>query len=54
MSIVSRSARDGAKYYGPFGGRSQTREIINTVCRALLLPDCSRKFPRDIGKDRPA
>ena len=53
MSIVSRSARDGAKYYGPFGGRSQTREIINTVCRALLLPDCSRKFPRDIGKDRP-
>ncbi len=53
MSIASRSARDGAKYYGPFGGRSQTREIINTVCRALLLPDCSRKFPRDIGKDRP-
>ena len=53
MSIASRSARDGAKYYGPFGGRSQTREIINTICRALLLPDCSRKFPRDIGRDRP-
>ncbi len=53
MSIASRSARDGAKYYGPFGGRSQTREIINTICRALLLPDCSRKLPRDIGRDRP-
>ena len=53
MSIASRSARDGARYYGPFGGRSQSREIINTICRALLLPDCSRKFPRDIGKERP-
>ena len=53
MSIASRSARDGAKYYGPFGGRSQTREIIGTICRALRLPDCSRKFPRDIGRDRP-
>ena len=53
MSIASRSARDGARYYGPFGGRSQSREIIHTICRALLLPDCSRKFPRDIGKERP-
>ena len=53
MSISSRAARDGARYYGPFGGRSQSREIIRTISRALLLPDCSRRFPRDIGKDRP-
>ena len=53
MSIASRAAKDGARYYGPFGGRYQSREIINTICKALLLPDCSRKFPRDIGKDRP-
>ena len=53
MSIASRAAKDGAKYYGPFGGRYQSREIINTICKALLLPDCSRKFPRDIGKERP-
>ena len=53
MSIASRAAKDGAKYFGPFGGRSQTRDIIATVSKALLLPDCSRKFPRDIGKERP-
>ncbi len=53
MKLVSRAAQDGARYFGPFGGRSQTREIISTVSKALLLPDCSRRFPRDIGKDRP-
>ena len=53
MRLVSRAGQDGAKYFGPFGGRSQTRDIITTVSRALLLPDCSRRFPRDIGKERP-
>ena len=51
---VSRSApKDGASYFGPFGGRYQTREIIDVIRRTLLLPDCSRSFPRDIGKERP-
>ena len=53
MSIAARAGKDGARYFGPFGGRSQTRDIISTVSKALLLPDCSRKFPRDIGKERP-
>ena len=51
---VSRSApKDGARYFGPFGGRYQTREIIAVIQSALQLPDCTRKFPRDIGKARP-
>ena len=51
---VSRSApKDGASYYGPFGGRYQTREIISAIRQTLLLPDCTRRFPRDIGKERP-
>ncbi len=54
VMTVSRSApKDGADYYGPFGGRFQTREIIRVIQSALLLPDCPRKFPRDIGKERP-
>ncbi len=53
MSIANRAGKDRARYYGPFGGRSQTRAIISTVSKALLLPDCTRKFPRDIGKERP-
>ena len=53
MELSSRAEKDGADYYGPFGGRYQSREIIDAISGALLLPDCSRKFPRDIGKERP-
>ena len=53
FSLVNRTAEDGARYFGPFGGRGESHEIIDTLSRTLLLPTCSRKFPRDIGKDRP-
>ena len=53
LEISSRAEKDGADYYGPFGGRYQSREIIDAISKALLLPDCSRSFPRDIGKERP-
>ena len=53
MTLSSRAGKDGARYYGPYGGRYQTREIIQTIQKTLLLHDCNRKFPRDIGKERP-
>lgn len=53
MSLINRSAKDGARYFGPFGSRGQTYGIIETISRALLLPTCAKKFPRDIGKERP-
>lgn len=53
LSLANKQGRDGARYFGPFGGRSQTHDIIETVCRALMLPTCAKKFPRDIGKERP-
>lgn len=53
MSIASKSANDGAKYYGPFGTRGTTKQIIDSISKALLLPDCSRHFPAEIGKERP-
>ena len=53
MSVTRNAPKDGASYFGPFGGRYQTREIISVIQNALLLPDCSRRFPRDIGKERP-
>ena len=53
FSLVSRAEEDGARYFGPFGGRRETRLAIEAVCGALKLPTCSRKFPRDIGKVRP-
>ena len=53
ISISNRANDDGAKYYGPFGSRGTSFGIISALKKALLLPDCSRKFPRDIGKARP-
>ena len=53
FSIVNKTVEDGAKYFGPFGSRGSSKEIIDTVCKALLLPTCGRKFPRDFGRDRP-
>jgi len=53
FSMVNRMADDGGRYFGPFGGRTETRQAIEAVCAALRLPTCSRKFPRDIGAERP-
>ncbi len=53
LSIANRVANDGAKYFGPFGSRGTTYGIITALKKALMLPDCSRRFPRDIGKERP-
>ena len=53
FSIVSRAAEDGARYFGPFGGRGETRAALDAIASALRLPTCHKKFPRDIGKERP-
>lgn len=53
FTLTNRYAKDGARYFGPFGGRSVTKDIIDTLCKALQLPTCTRKFPRDIGRARP-
>ena len=53
FTLVNRPANDGAKYFGPFGGRYETRQAVDAVCPALRLPTCRRQFPRDIGAERP-
>ena len=53
FSLVNRPTDDGAKYFGPFGGRHETRLALDAVCAALRLPTCNRRFPRDIGRERP-
>ena len=53
FSLVNHTEKDGAKYFGPYGVRSMTAEIIDTVCKTLRLRMCTRRFPRDIGRARP-
>ena len=53
FSLANRAAEDGARYFGPYGSRGNTQNIIDALRVALRLPSCNRKFPRDIGKERP-
>ena len=53
FSLANKAAEDGARYFGPYGSRGSTQGIIDALRLALKLPSCSKKFPRDIGKERP-
>ncbi len=53
FTLANQAPNDGARYFGPYGSRGSSAEIIRTISRALRLPTCSRRFPRDIGKQRP-
>ncbi len=53
FSLASKPAEDGARYFGPYASRHNTQAIIDALQAALRLPTCRRKFPRDIGKERP-
>ena len=53
FSLVNKAANDSARYFGPFGGRFETRQALDAVLSALRLPTCNRKFPKDIGAERP-
>ena len=53
FTLVNKTAEDGAKYFGPFGGRQETRMALDAVCAAFKLPTCTKQFPRDLDKERP-
>ena len=53
ITLVSKIARDGANYYGPFGSRGVTNDVLEAIRITLKLPNCNREFPRDVGKGRP-
>ena len=53
MELVSKLSDDGAEYFGPFGSRGVTQDIIDAIQNALKLPNCTKKLPKDIGKNRP-
>ena len=44
---------DKGKYFGPYSGTSTVYAVIGSLQKALQLPSCKRKFPEQIGKERP-
>lgn len=53
ITMVNKIADDGASYYGPYGSRGVTHQVLEAIRLTLRLPGCSKQFPRDIGKERP-
>jgi len=53
VTMVSKLAQDGAEYFGPFGSRSVTGDLLQALRAIGKLPGCSKQFPRDVGKERP-
>ena len=53
ITMVSKIADDGAEYFGPYGSRSVTHNVMEAIRLTLKLPGCNRQFPRDVGKERP-
>ncbi len=53
FSIVYKRGVGNDKYFGPYSSHNVAKNILSTVKKVFSLPDCSKKFPKDIGKGRP-
>lgn len=53
LIMTRKRERDKGKYFGPYSGVSTVYSVLNTLRPVLSLPTCNRRFPRDIGKERP-
>lgn len=53
LTLASRVCEDGARYFGPYGSRGRSNQVIRILQETFRLPDCGKKFPRDVGKERP-
>ena len=52
--VVTRDRRDPhGEYFGPYPGMSEAYAALEAVSRAFRLPTCRRRFPEDIGRERP-
>lgn len=46
-------ANDKATYYGPYTGTATVFSILSLLHKSFGIPSCNRRFPRDIGRERP-
>ncbi len=53
LVMTRKRDSDGGKYFGPYSGTATVFSVINTLSSVLGLPTCTRKFPKDIGRERP-
>lgn len=53
LTFTRKRVDDGAKYFGPYSGASIALSLMKTAQKAFGLASCGRRFPEDIGKERP-
>lgn len=53
ITFCHRRSNDKDRYFGPFSSVGVAKNIVETVNKTFLLPTCNRKFPEEIGKERP-
>lgn len=51
--VVYKRKADGARYFGPYSSPSSAYGVLRTVQKCFKVHSCNRKFPKDIGKERP-
>ena len=51
--VTRERTHDGSLYFGPYSGTSDAYANLDTVRRLFSLPTCHRRFPEDIGRERP-
>ena len=53
LQFTRERQSDKGRYFGPYSGASVAGSVLHTLQKTLRLPTCNRRFPRDIGKERP-
>lgn len=53
ISVTRKRQADGAKYFGPYSGVATVYNILGTIQKTFGIASCTRRFPEDIGKERP-
>ena len=52
--LLTRSLkRDKAKYFGPYTSVESVKDTLELLTKIFRLRTCSKKFPRDLKKERP-
>ena len=53
IEITRTRKNDGGAYYGPYRSAAYAYTALETISSIFALPTCRRRFPKDIGKERP-
>jgi len=53
IMLARRIVKDKAKYFGPYTSAGAVKDTIELIRKLYNIRSCSRRLPRDIGKERP-